>query len=144
MPTGARGAAGHGGTAGVTAASSYSTHAAMVKAVNSLENECKLLVASVTVVADGNATPVAHGRGGWFGGSRPYFQVGNMAGPQAEPWSWGILLALVQSVCRPGLDAVAGVWDYGGHHHRNSHTITLVVSDKSFAWTGIYVTHEFH
>ena len=82
-----------------------------------------------------------------------------MAGPQAEPWSWSILLALVQaagfqailgiaalvqSVCWPELDAVAGVWGYGGHHHRNSHTIALVVGDKLFAWTGIYVTHEFH
>ena len=95
-------------------------------------------------MADGNAAPVAHGRGGWFGSSRPHFQVGNMVGPQAEPWSWGILLALVQSVCRSELDAVAGVRGYGGHHHRNSHTIAFVVSDKLFAWTGIYVTHEFH
>ena len=54
------------------------------------------------------------------------------------------IAALVQSVCWPELDAVAGVWGYGGHHHRNSHTIALVVDDKLFAWTGIYVTYEFH
>lgn len=82
-----------------------------------------------------------------------------MAGPQVEPKGWDILLAqveaagfqaiwgivaLVQSVCRPELNAVAGMWGYSGHYHRKSHTIALIVSDKLFAWTGIDVTHKFH
>ena len=81
-----------------------------------------------------------------------------MVGPQVVSKSGGILLALVQaagfqaiwgivalvqSICRPKLDAVADMWGYDGHHHRKSHTITLVVSDKLFAWTSIDVTHKF-
>ena len=61
-PIGARGAAGHDGTAGVTVANSHPTHAAMIKAVSSLDNECTLLAAGIAIVADRNAAPVAHRR----------------------------------------------------------------------------------
>ena len=159
-PIGARGAAGHGGTAGVTAASSHPTHAAIIKAVNSLDNEYKLLAAGVAVVAGRNIAFVVHRHDGVGVLGRIFRQEiwpARRLSPGVEVYCWrwcwlpvsssqfiwGIA-ALVQSVCWPELDAVAGVWGYGGHHHRNSHTIALVVDDKLFAWTGIYVTYEFH
>ena len=132
----------------------------MIKAVNSLDKECTLLVVSVAVVTGRNAALVVHRHDGVGVLGRIFRQEilpAHRLSPGVEVycWRWCWLLvsssqfiwgiaALVQSVCLPELDAGAGLRGYGGHHHRNSHTIALVVGDKLFAWTGIYVTHEFH